>query len=339
MKKITDYNKVFSTVVKRTEDYICSNNLKCMVLGISGGIDSTVVAAVCHEVSKRTGVPLIGRSLPTTNNKTNEVSTADLVGKAFCNDFKVCPIDRFYHQFMIDIVHKETGSVRYKQNEYTGGFTIDLEDCLKFQTPIANGNIQARLRMIYLYNLASIYKGLVMDTDNLTENNLGYFTIHGDVGDFNPIGGLWKTEVFELAEWLKEHYWQECEYIHNQEASNKACLQYTQMRYKYEAVQESLKLKPTAGLGITDSDLDEIGADSYEQVDYILQEILAWKKFKLSQGFYAFSHEMTCDDFLEDQQMLDTPYPIIEAVAKRHFASEFKRKQLPIKIPRHEIVL
>lgn len=305
MKKITDYSKVFSTLVKRTEDYICSNNLKCMVLGISGGIDSTVVAAICHEVSKRTGVPLIGRSLPTKHNKEGETNTADLVGKAFCNDYKEVNINKWY-QYSLDF------------NEY--------------YSTIAAGNIQARLRMIYLYNLASIHRGLVMDTDNLTENNLGYFTIHGDVGDFNPIGGLWKTEVFELASYIKDHYHFESQVHSNpnliEEASNKAI-----------AIEESLKLKPTAGLGITDSDLDEIGADSYEQVDYILQEILAWKKFKLNQGFYAFSHEMTCDDFLEDQQMLDTPYPIIEAVAKRHFASSFKRRQLPIKISRNEIVL
>ena len=317
MKKITDYSKVFSIIVKRTEDYICSNNLKCMVLGISGGIDSTVVAAICHEVSKRTGVPLIGRSLPTKHNKEGETNTADLVGKAFCNDYKVVPIHSMYEKLAINIAVAESGM---------------LDNSKHYQTPLANGNIQARLRMIYLYNLASIYKGLVMDTDNLTENNLGYFTIHGDVGDFNPIGGLWKTEVFELASYIKDHYHFESQVHSNpnliEEASNKAI-----------AIEESLKLKPTAGLGITDSDLDEIGADSYEQVDYILQEILAWKKFKLNQGFYAFSHEMTCDDFLEDQQMLDTPYPIIEAVAKRHFASSFKRRQLPIKISRNEIVL
>ena len=314
MKQITDYSKVFWAIVKRTENYICSNNLKCMVLGISGGIDSTVVAAICHEVNKRTGIPLIGRSLPTKFNKEAEVSAANLVGKAFCNDFEEVPIKNPYESFLSLLDRAECGI-----------------------TAIANGNIQARLRMIYLYNLASIHRGLVMDTDNLTENNLGYFTVHGDVGDFNPIGGLWKTEVFELAEWLKEHYWQECEYIHSQENSNKTCIQYTKMRYKYEAVQSSLKLKPTAGLGITDSDLDEIGADSYEQVDYILQEILAWKKFKLSKGFYAFSHEMTCDDFLEDQQMLDTPFEIIKAVAERHFRSEFKRKKLPIVINRNEL--
>lgn len=315
MKKITDYDKVFNTLVKRTEDYICSNNLKCMVLGISGGIDSTVVAAICHEVSKRTGVPLIGRSLPTKHNKEGEKSTALMVGKAFCNDFKEVSIKYPYDAYL----------------DFLEGVDEDIN-------PIADGNIQARLRMIYLYNLASIHRGLVMDTDNLTENNLGYFTIHGDVGDFNPIGGLWKTEVFELAEWLLSYYSFQLPhdmYEATAEQLEKAGKVFQQGR----AIKESLKLKPTAGLGITDSDLDEIGADSYEQVDYILQEILAWKKFKLKQGFYAFSHEMTCDDFLEDQQMLDIPYPIIEAVAKRHFASEFKRKQLPIKVSRNEIVL
>ena len=315
MKKITDYGKVFDILVKRTEDYICSNNLKCMVLGISGGIDSTVVAAICHEVSKRTGVPLIGRSLPTKHNKEGEKSAALMVGKAFCNDFKEVSIKYPYDAYL----------------DFLEGVDEDIN-------PIADGNIQARLRMIYLYNLASIHKGLVMDTDNLTENNLGYFTIHGDVGDFNPIGGLWKTEVFELAKWLLSHY--SFQLPHDMyEATAEQLEKAGKIFQQGRAVKESLKLKPTAGLGITDSDLDEIGAESYDQVDYILQEILAWKKFKLSKGFYAFSHEMTCADFLEDQQMLDTPYPIIEAVAKRHFASEFKRKQLPTKISRNEIVL
>ena len=308
MKKITDYGKVFDIIVKRTEDYICSNKLKCMVLGISGGIDSTVVAAICHEVSRRTGIPLIGRSLPTKYNKEGETTTADLVGKAFCDDFEVYS--------MSDIYEEVENSFSWYES--------------KSPTHISSGNIQARLRMIYLYNVACLHKGLVMDTDNLTENNLGYFTIHGDVGDFNPIGGLWKTEVFALAAYIRDQYYFEAKVHSNpnliEAASNKAT-----------AIEESLKLKPTAGLGITDSDLDEIGADSYEQVDYILQEILAWKKFKLSKGFYAFSHEMTCDDFLEDQQMLDTPFEVIKAVAERHFRSEFKRKKLPIVINRNEL--
>ena len=328
-----DYGAIFESLVEQTAEYLIKNNLKAQILGISGGIDSTVVAAICHEVSKRTNIPLIGRSIPTTNNKTNEVSTADLVGKAFCNDYKVYPIDRFYHQFMIDIVHKETGSVRYIQNELTGGFTIDLEDCLKFQTPIANGNIQARLRMIYLYNLASIHKGLVMDTDNLTENNLGYFTIHGDVGDFNPIGGLWKTEVFELAEWLMNWYGS---YTHTYFYTDAPeIIKYKQGNLaKAKAIKESLKLQPTAGLGITSNDLEELGAESYEQVDDVLKVILAWKMITVPRK-YSFNN-FIISDFMSE--LTHIPEEIIKNVAKRHFSSEFKRKQLPIKITRDEIL-
>ena len=222
-----------------------------MVLGISGGIDSTVVAAICHEVSRKTGIPLIGRSLPTKHNKEGEKSAALMVGKAFCDDFKEVSIKYPYDAYL----------------DFLEGIDEDIN-------PIADGNIQARLRMIYLYNLASIHRGLVMDTDNLTENNLGYFTIHGDVGDFNPIGGLWKTEVFELAKWLLSYY--SFQLPHDMyEATAEQLEKAGKIFQQGRAVKESLKLKPTAGLGITDSDLDEIGADSYEQVDSILQEILA----------------------------------------------------------------
>ena len=307
MKKIADYGKVFDILVNRTEDYICNNNLKCMVLGISGGIDSTVVAAICHEVSKRTGVPLIGRSLPTKHNKEGETTTADLVGKAFCTNYQEVSIERTYKTLSNDLY----------------GYECALDFDGPQPTALTHGNIQARLRMIYLYNLAGMHKGLVMDTDNLTENNLGYFTIHGDVGDFNPIGGLWKTEVFELASYIRNYYNFEARIHSNpkliEEAFNKAT-----------AVEESLKLKPTAGLGITNNDLEELEAESYDQVDAILQEILAWKSMTKESSW-------NLKNFLDDQQFLNIPYKVVEAVAKRHFASEFKRKQLPIKITRHEL--
>lgn len=276
MQEITDYGKVFETLVQKTQDYIVGNNLSAMVLGISGGIDSTVVAAICHEVSERTNIPLIGRSLPTNNNKEGEVTTADLVGKAFCTNYKEVNIQEWYIN-------------SWSFNEHGSEYNA-----------IADGNIQARLRMIYLYNLASIHRGLVMDTDNLTENNLGYFTIHGDVGDFNPIGGLWKTEVFKLAEYLIDFY------------------RMTGQIDKSIAMFNSWTLKPTAGLGITNNDLEEIGAESYDQVDMVLQFLTD----------YTIS-----SDFVKD-----IPEAIFDAIVKRHNASKFKRKQLPIKITRNEIV-
>jgi NAD+ synthetase len=284
MKK--DYSKIFDKIIKETKDYIINNNLKSMILGISGGIDSTVVAAICYEVSERTGIPLIGRSLPTMYNKFEETSTADLVGKAFCNDYKDTPITYAYEAF------------------------LDLLDDTEEHTALSRGNIQARLRMIYLYNLASIHKGLVMDTDNLTENNLGYFTIHGDVGDFNPIGGLWKTEVFKLAEYLIDFY------------------RMTDQIDRGIAMFNSWSLKPTAGLGITDNDLEEIGAESYDQVDDVLKVILAWKMITVPTK-YSFDNFME-SDFISE--LTHIPEEIIKDVAKRHFASEFKRNKLPIKV-------
>lgn len=179
-----NYEHVFNTLVEETAKYITKNNLKAMVLGISGGIDSTVVAAICHEVSKKTGIPLIGRSLP-IKNKSDEFDVSELVGQVFCDDFKVVNLLNMYQHV--------------NQSVYDGEGTLG--------TPISKGNIQARLRMIYLYNLASIHKGLVMSTDNQTEYQLGFWTIHGDVGDFDPIQGLWKTEVYELAKWLIGYYY------------------------------------------------------------------------------------------------------------------------------------
>lgn len=317
-----NYGAIFESLVEQTAEYLVKNNLKAQILGISGGIDSTVVAAICHEVSKRTNIPLIGRSLPSKYNKEGETTTADLVGNAFCNDYKVFSINQIYHNYLTEIILKESGEVNY-DIDYDGNITHVQDD---FLSPIAKGNIQARLRMIYLYNLASIHGGLVMDTDNLTENNLGYFTIHGDVGDFNPIGGLWKTEVFELAEWIKDMYdsYSLIEHTDSEEVIN---IKADNIE-KVKAISESLKLKPTAGLGITSNDLEEIGAESYDQVDSILQETLRLKE----KG----ANINTILETLYDNSNINSD--IINNVVNKHFKSEFKRSQLPIKITRDEIV-
>lgn len=59
-----NYEKVFKTLVEETGNYLVNHSLRAMVLGVSGGIDSTVVAAICCEVSRQTNIPLIGRSMP-----------------------------------------------------------------------------------------------------------------------------------------------------------------------------------------------------------------------------------------------------------------------------------
>lgn len=299
------YKKVFETLVNKTKEYLLDNNLKAMILGISGGIDSTVTAAICHEVSKQTGIPLIGRSLP-IRNKEDEFDTSKLVGEAFCNDFKVVKLYREYRDLLHEIVWQEEGLDM-------GAASLEVS---KKQTPIANGNIQARLRMIYLYNLASIHKGIVFSTDNQTEYQLGFWTLHGDVGDFNPLFGLWKTEVYELAQWI--FYW------YDAEARSKGAYLSPIGHYyvgKLDALKRSIALTPTDGLGISNSDLEQIGAKSYAEVDDILQTMLLYKNPESEKWdilYEKYGEEVT------------------NKVWNRHLASEFKRKQLPITINREE---
>ncbi len=222
----------FNNIVSKLENYVRTSGLQSLVLGLSGGIDSTVVGAIIYEVAQRTGVRIIGRSLPIKNGAC-EKDAADLTGRAFFGaDYKVINLHDLYEKTFATVTESE----------------IDMPE----QTPIANGNLQARLRMIYLYNLASTNRGMVMDTDNRTEYYLGFYTLHGDVGDYKPIGHLWKTQVYELATWL-------CNVRYINDPAKKA------------AMQAAIDITPTDGLGISNSDLDQIGASSYQEVDLILQ--------------------------------------------------------------------
>ncbi len=309
MEKL-NYEKVFCTLVDKTREYIQNNNLNAMVLGISGGIDSTVVAAICHEVSKQTGIPLIGRSLP-IKNKNDEFSTSKLVGEAFCDNFEVTNLYEVFNKFLTLV---------------DGDNLVSLK-----RTPIADGNIQARLRMIYLYNLASIHKGLVLSTDNQTEYQLGFWTIHGDVGDFNPLFGLWKTEVYELANYIKECYiecWEEYDIVEPQ---------YHHYKRIVEALDASIKLTPTDGLGISNSDLEQIGAKDYDTVDDILSRFVPFENFRKSYdsaGQIMHPHDEMSESDCWSQLCARHGEDVVNKVWSRHLASEFKRKNLPVVIER-----
>lgn len=302
-----DYSKVFEVLVTETKNYVKTNNLKAMVLGISGGIDSTVVAAICHEVSKQTGIPLIGRSLP-IKNKNDEFDTSKLVGKAFCNNFEVTNLYEVFNKFLTLVDGDNLTSLR--------------------QTPIADGNIQARLRMIYLYNLASIYNGLVISTDNQTEYQLGFWTIHGDVGDFDPIQGLWKTEVYELAKWLIGYYYG-CGIKKEVDAdgARKIC-------DMCEAIKKSMSLTPTDGLGISNSDLEQIGAKSYNEVDDILRTLTSCES---SEETYMLAGNVVHIQANKKSDLYKKyGEDVVNKVWSRHLASEFKREKAPIYILREK---
>lgn len=225
-----DYTDIYRNKVDGLVSYIKNNNIKSMVLGISGGIDSTLTALIGKTVANIANVPLIGISMPSTTNGLDENDIAHDVGYAFCTKFIVHGL--MDHQLIMETKH--------------------LASRLGFEetNSVAIGNVKARLRMIHLYNIAQLTNGIVLDTDNMTEHELGFFTIHGDEGDVGVLRDLYKSEVYEFSEW---------------------CLNNLSLnKNEREALEESMQLLPTDGNGVGD-DLSQFGCDNYDTVDGILQ--------------------------------------------------------------------
>lgn len=310
--KETNYKEVFETIVNKTYEYMLQNNRKTMVLGISGGIDSTVTAAICAEVHRRhTDIRFIGISLPCSTNAQDERNSADKTLHAFC-DYTDCIEESLQKEYSF---LRQTFAESYNWLKLTENKT-------------ALGNIKARLRMMYLYNVAALSDGLVMDTDNLTEHYLGFWTIHGDVGDFNPIGGLWKHEVYGLAKWLCNEYYQD--FPEQMSNYSSRCI---------NALRAASILNPTDGNGVkVGGDLAQIAPGlTYAQVDDVLMWFLNpknnlkyyWKNYSEAEWPEHVRHQYyEMQDKYGDKQ--------VDMIINRHLNSEFKRKRLPIAIEREE---
>lgn len=175
-----NFSEIYKNLVDGLYNYCKTSGIKSMVLGISGGIDSTLTAAIAHSVSARLNIPLIGVSLPSGTNESTENSAAIMVGNTFCSKFEVENLDRLYGESLMFV-----GTLGYHE-----------------VTKIACGNIKARLRMLTLYHIASLTSGIVLDTDNRTEHMTGFFTIHGDDGDIGVLRDLDKSTIFAFADWM-----------------------------------------------------------------------------------------------------------------------------------------
>ena len=277
-----NWEKIFNTMVDSTLQYLNDYEINNMILGISGGIDSTLVAAICHEVVKRSDgkKKLLGYSLMCSTNQSDEVKAAEMVGKSLCSEYQSINLEKDYENIYDSLIsHFEV-------------------------SPISNGNIKARLRMLYLYHCASIYDGIVMDTDNYSEHQLGFWTLHGDEGDFNPIGELYKTEIYELCEWLCTEY-----YVNDNDIR--------------QAIEEAYKLTPTDGNGVKMSgDMSQIAPGlTYKEVDRIL--------FGLEVYGYSKNNDKILEKFSKEKWYDED---IVKGVINRVKNSAFKRRHRPLKI-------
>jgi len=276
-----DYKKVYENIQNNFRQYLFKSGLKAVVIGESGGLDSGAISALARPVCDELGVKLIGRYIGIETNGDDELERANAIGKAFCHDYKV-----------IDMSHISV-DLRTFVEEMEGMET----DFKAIPRKIRNGNTKARLRMIYLYNLAQLHGGMVLSTDNLTEFMLGFWTLHGDVGDYGMIQYLKKTDVFGLVKWIA---------LNVCGGTGSVCRNV--LLACYDAI-------PKDGLGISKSDVEQLGAEDYYEVDDVL---------------YGFIDAVIDDDLGTAEKL--KPHPVVQ----RHFASQFKRSN-PYNIPEGEL--
>jgi len=161
------------------KDKVTTAGCKGTVLGMSGGIDSSVVAALCARVFPRN---ILGLIMPCHSIDLDRAH-AEAVAKKFSIPTKTVVLDGIFDTYL----------------KILPDFNPDAS-----LARLAQANLKARLRMITLYYTANQLKYIVAGSGNRSELTVGYFTKHGDSGvDILPLGNLVKREVRELAHFLK----------------------------------------------------------------------------------------------------------------------------------------
>lgn len=174
MRKI-DLRTEINRITDFIRNYVKSSGLENVVIGLSGGIDSSLSASLAVQALGKENV--LGVMLPWKNSSPDSYNDALLLAKQL-------------------EIHHEKIDITPMVEAYFSAYQPDA-DTLRL------GNWMARTRMCVLYDLSAKYRGLVLGTSNRTELMVGYFTQYGDGAcAFEPIGHLYKTEVWQMAEIL-----------------------------------------------------------------------------------------------------------------------------------------
>lgn len=175
---VEDDAQVWAALVTGTRDYVHDNGFTEVVLGLSGGIDSAVVAAITVDALGAEHVHGIG--MPGPYSSEGSVTDARALAEGLGMRFDLASIK--------DTYHAEVAALG------------DLLDGPGAQ--VAKENIQARLRALHLFTVANARNALVLNTCQKSEDAVGYATYGGDaLGSYAPMVDLLKRDVYRLAKW------------------------------------------------------------------------------------------------------------------------------------------
>ena len=173
--RLDDREEIWQALVIGLRDYVEKNGFRSVVLGLSGGIDSAVVAAIAIDAlgAKRVN----GVAMPSKYSSDHSITDAQALAEATGIHFRTVPIAPMVEAYMNNLVLKG----------------------------LAEENLQARVRGTTLMGISNQEGHLVLATGNKSELAVGYSTLYGDaVGGFAPIKDIYKTDVWALARWRNQ---------------------------------------------------------------------------------------------------------------------------------------
>ena len=176
MNPTINYPEIEEKITKWLKQQLKKSGCTGYVIGISGGIDSSVTSVLCRRATDAT----LGLILPCGYSSAEDIDDARALAKHFDIEFRIYDLTPVYEIFLT---------------------SLNLQTNTPITIPLAN--IKARLRMVALYYESNRLNRLVAGTGNRTELTLGFFTKYGDGGvDLQPLGGLLKREIKGLADFL-----------------------------------------------------------------------------------------------------------------------------------------
>jgi NAD+ synthase (glutamine-hydrolysing) len=173
--KLSENEQIWQGLTLALKDYVEKNNFKSVLIGLSGGIDSALVAALAADAVGADRV--YGVAMPSKYSSDHSLQDAKQLAENIGLNYKIIDI-----QPMV----------------------ANLLENLRLDG-VAEENLQARVRGVTLMGLSNQYGHLVLATGNKSELAVGYSTLYGDaVGGFAPIKDLYKTQVWQLAKWRND---------------------------------------------------------------------------------------------------------------------------------------